>query len=405
MRKIFYEDINITDFQATVVSCEFDQDRKLYKVLLDATAFFPEEGGQSADVGTLDNQQVLDVQIKDDLIYHYVANAMDIGATVSGQVDWSQRFDFMQQHSGEHILSGLTHNKFGYDNVGFHLSNNEVTMDFNGVLSPEQAREIELEANRIVYQNLPVEILYPTADELNKLEYRSKMEIDGQVRIVAIPGVDMCACCAPHVTTTGQIGIIKIVSVQSYKGGVRLNILCGERALRDYNEKFDSVSTMAQDMSIKQEQVVEGYQRLKDECQTFKLKINELQAKCLNMSLATLPSPEENENAVLFTDITDNVAIRNTVNELMERYSGYCAVFGGSEGVADSSGNKAGDVASGDRAGSVSYRFVAGSKSLDCNQLAQKLRSELGAKCGGNKVMIQGSIEASSQQIETIFQL
>ncbi|MBE5933737.1 MAG: alanyl-tRNA editing protein [Lachnospiraceae bacterium] len=392
MRKIFYEDINITEFDGKVMACEYDEARKLYKVLLDATAFFPEEGGQSADIGSLGGQRVMDVQIKDDLIYHYVENAMEVGTTVTSQVDWNQRFDFMQQHSGEHILSGLIHNKFGYNNVGFHLSNNEVTMDFNGTLTWEQARDIELEANRIVYQNLPVEILYPSAEELANMEYRSKIEIDGQVRIVAIPGVDMCACCAPHVATTGQIGIIKIVSVQSYKGGVRLSILCGERALRDYNAKFDSVSAIAQDMSTKQEQVVESYQRLKDECQTFKLRVNELQAKCLNMSLAALPSPKESENAVLFTDITDNMAIRNAVNELMERYSGYCAVFGGSDGAG-------GDGAGGNGVGSGSYRFVAGSKSLDCSELAQKLRNELGAKCGGNKLMIQGSVEGSKDRI------
>ena len=398
MSKLFYEDINITKFEAQVLSCDYDQDRKLYKVLLDQTAFFPEEGGQSADIGTLNGTEVMDAQIKNDLIYHYVEQDIEVGSTVSGLVDWNQRFDFMQQHSGEHILSGLIHNKYGYNNVGFHLSNNEVTMDFNGPLDWEQAREIELEANKIVYQNLPVNILYPTNDELINMEYRSKIEIDGQVRIVEIPGVDMCACCAPHVATTGQIGILKIVGVQSYKGGVRLNILCGERALKDYSLKYDSVSAIAQDMSTKQEQVVEGYQRLKDECQAYKYKVNELQAKCLSMSLTALPSPEESENAVLFTDITDNMAIRNAVNELMEKYSGYCGVFAGGDMASD---NKTGDDCDGDKK-VCNYRFVIGSKSSDCNELAQKLRSELGAKCGGNKVMIQGSVEAGKSEIERI---
>lgn len=384
MRRIFYEDINITDFEAQVVSCEYDEKKKLYKVVLAATAFFPEEGGQSADVGTLAGQEVKDVQIKEDIIYHYVEQDVEVGSTVSGRVDWSQRFDYMQQHSGEHILSGLAHTKYGYSNVGFHLSNNEVTMDFDGSLSWNQAKELELEANRIVYQNIPVEILYPSAEELVGMEYRSKIEIDGQVRIVKIPGVDMCACCAPHVETTGQIGIIKIVGLQSYKGGVRLNILCGERAFEDYSARFDSVSSMAQDMSIKQEQVVEGYQRIKEDMGALKIRVNELQAKCLSMSLDALPSPKESANAILFTDITDNIAIRNAVNELMERYSGYCAVFAGS-----------------DEAGS--YRFVAGSKELDCSELAQKLRNELGAKCGGNKVMIQGSVEANKDRIIEIF--
>lgn len=384
MRKLFYEDINITEFEAKVVSCEFDDSKKAYKVVLDATAFFPEEGGQSADVGTLGGQEVKDVQIKEDIIYHYVEQAIEVGSTVSGKVDWKQRFDFMQQHSGEHILSGLIHNRFGYNNVGFHLSNNEVTMDFNGVIDWEQISELELEANKVIYKNLPVEISYPAKETLANMEYRSKIEIEGQVRIVTIPGVDVCACCAPHVSYTGQIGILKVVGLQSYKGGVRLNILCGERALRDYSAKLNTVSTIAQDMSTKQEQVVEGYERLKAECQTFKAKVNELQAQYLNMSLATLPSPKESANAILFTDITDNVAIRNAVNTLMESYSGYCAVFAGID---------------------ASYRFIVGSKELDCNELAAKLRTELGAKCGGNKVMIQGSVETDKEHIETIFNL
>ncbi len=382
MRKLFYEDINITEFEAVVVSCDYDNDKKLYKVLLDSTAFFPEEGGQSADVGTLNGQDVKDVQIKDDLVYHYVENAMEVGHKALGFVDWNQRFDFMQQHSGEHILSGLIHNKFGYNNVGFHLSTNEVTMDFNGTLSWEQIHVLEFEANKVIYKNLPIEISYPSSDELANMEYRSKIEIDGQVRIVTIPEVDVCACCAPHVAYTGQIGILKVAGLQSYKGGVRLNILCGQRALKDYSAKLDSVSAMAQDMSIKQDQVVEGYRRLKEECQALKLKVNDIQAKCLNMSLSSLPSPEESKNAVLFTDISDNVAIRNAVNELMEKYSGYCSVFAGENG---------------------SYRFVVGSKELDCNELATKLRSELGAKCGGNKVMIQGSVDGNKEQIESIF--
>ena len=383
MRKIFYEDVNITEFEAQVVSCDFDESRKLYKILLDATAFFPKEGGQSADVGTLDGQEVKDVQIKDDLIYHYVDNAIEVGSKVVGQVSWEQRFDYMQQHSGEHILSGLIHNKYGYNNVGFHLSNNEVTMDFNGTLSWEQIRVLELEANKVIYKNLPIEITYPSQDELANMEYRSKIEIEEQVRIITIPGVDVCACCAPHVAYTGQIGILKVVGLQSYKGGVRLNILCGQRALKDYSEKYHSVSAMAQDMSIKQEQVIEGYERLKSECQTFKTKVNELQSMLLNMSLAALPSPEESANAILFTEITDNMAIRNAVNELMEKYSGYSAVFGGSND---------------------SYRFIIGSKEMDCAQLAGKLRGEIGAKCGGNKVMIQGSVDCSPEQIRKLIE-
>lgn len=380
MRKIFYEDINITEFEATVISCSYDKEQELYRILLDATAFFPEEGGQTADTGTLDGKEVLNVQIEDDLIYHYVKEPISEKTAVTGKVNMKQRFDFMQQHSGEHILSGLIHKKYGYNNVGFHLSSNEVTMDFDGALDREQLRDIELAANEIVHKNLPIEISYSAKEELHNMEYRSKIDIEGQVRIVTIPGVDVCACCAPHVQSTGMIGIIKISNIQNYKGGVRLNILCGMRAFSDYAKKEDIVSTLALDMSSGQENVIDGYRRLKEECQKLKSRVNELNEKCLDMSLATLPSPADSNNAILFTEITDNTAIRNTVNRLMELYSGYSIVFAGLDNA---------------------YRFIAGSKNLDCNNLAAKLRQKFGAKCGGNKLMIQGSINACKSSLIT----
>lgn len=379
-RKLFYEDIHITDFKATVVSCE--KNDNLYRVLLDATAFFPEEGGQSADLGTINGQEVLDVQIEKDFIYHTLKEPVTVGETVECHVDWSQRFDFMQQHSGEHILSGIVCERFGYHNVGFHLSTREVTLDFDGTLTGGQLADIELAANRVVWRNLPIEISYPTKEELAALSYRSKIEIDGQVRIVTIPGVDMCACCAPHVETTGQIGMIKIVNAQNYKGGVRLTILCGQRALKDYCEKLGSVTALAQSMSVKQEQVTDAFDKLKAENQASKETINALQAKLLSASLTTLPTPSESVHAVLFTDLSDNIAIRNAVNELTGRYDGYCAIFFGEEG---------------------NYRFILGSRQQDCNLIAQRLRSELGAKCGGNNLMIQGSINTKKEHITPLF--
>lgn len=382
MRKLYYEDIHITHFKATVISCEPAETGDVYRVVLDATAFFPEEGGQSADIGTIDGQDVLDVQIENERIYHTVKEAIATSKTVECHVDWTQRFDFMQQHSGEHILSGIVHERFGYNNVGFHLSTREVTMDFDGVLDRTQLRDIELAANRVVWLNLPVEISYPSGEELATLSYRSKMEIDGQVRLVSIPGVDVCACCAPHVDSTGQIGLIKIVSCQSYKGGVRLTIACGQRALNDYRIKHDHASTIAQAMSVKQDQIVDAFEKLRGENQSLQERIHLLQAKYLSMALSTLPAPTQSRNAVLFTDITDNVAIRNAVNELTGRYAGYCALFFGEEN---------------------NYRFILGSSRENCNEMAKKFRTSLGAKCGGNSLMIQGSVACSKNDLLSLF--
>ena len=382
MRKLFYENINITDFTATVLSCEPVTEKNQYRILLDATAFFPEEGGQSADKGTINGQPVLDVQIKEDFIYHYVAEEIPAGSAVTGHVDPEQRFDFMQQHSGEHIVSGLVHSRFGYNNVGFHLSVNEVTLDFDGELTPSQIREIELQANEIIYRNLPVEISYPSKEELENLSYRSKIEIEGQVRIVTIPGVDVCACCAPHVNNTGSIGIIKITNCQSHRGGVRLNILCGARALADYNKKQDSVTAVSVALSAKQDFIADAVLKVKDDILRQQERINDLQANYLELCISTLPAPEESENAVLFVDKMDTIAIRNTVNHLVEKYAGYCGVFYGDE--------------------TNGYQFIVGSRSKDCKELAQIFRTELGAKCGGNTPMIQGSIGAVKEKICSI---
>lgn len=381
MRKLFYENINITDFTATVISCE-PADNNRYKILLDATAFFPEEGGQSADKGTINGYPVLDVQIKDDVIYHYIDEPLEPGTSVTGHVDWEQRFDFMQQHSGEHIISGLVHGRYGYNNVGFHLSNNEVTLDFDGDLSPAQLRAIELRANEIIYRNLPVEITYPNREELEKLSYRSKIEIEGQVRIVTIPGVDVCACCAPHVDKTGAIGMIKITNCQSHRGGVRLNILCGLRALADYNKKQDSVTAVSVALSAKQDSIADAVLKVKEDILRQQERINELQARYLELSVSTLPAPSEIENAILFVDKMDTIAIRNTVNTLAERYNGYCGVFSGDE--------------------ETGYQFIVGSKNKDCKELAQTFRTEFGAKCGGNSPMIQGSISAPQNKIRSV---
>ncbi len=382
MEKLYYKNTHITDFEAIVMDCQEDEKGR-FRILLDRTAFFPEEGGQGADRGTLAGDEVLDVQIKQEQIWHTLATPLAIGNSVKGHVDWAQRFDYMQQHSGEHIVSGLVHAKYGYDNVGFHLGAEEVTLDFNGPLTLEQLREIELAANKAVWKNLPILISVPDPSVLSGLEYRSKLDLTENVRIVEIPGVDRCACCAPHVETTGQIGLIKVTNVQSHRGGVRVNILCGERALRDYSLRQDSVSSISVLLSAKQEAVAEAVRRVKEEALQEKLRANALQASLLSLQARALPGPELSPNAVLFTGELDNLALRNTVNDLTLRYPGYCAVFSGDD-------NKG-------------YRYIIGSSSKDCRGLAKLLRERFGAKGGGTAPMVQGSIAVSKEKILSVF--
>ena len=403
MKKLYYEDVHMTEFEATVTECIYDEKKNIYKVVLDKTAFFPEEGGQPADSGTITFLQghtvtasegensisgtslaLLDAHIKNDVIYHYVKQEIPAGTVVKGCLDWSRRFDFMQQHSGEHIISGLVNKYYGYDNVGFHLGLQEVTLDFNGVLTPEQLREIEQKANEAVWANLPIHIAYPSSEELSALEYRSKLDLTENVRIVTIPGYDICACCAPHTDTTGQIGIIKITGVQSHRGGVRVNILCGNRALKDYTTKQKNVSAVSAALSVKQDLIAEGVERLKEENFNQKEIINKLQAAVLKNMAENLPSPSESNHAILFVEPMDDIAIRNLINDLVPKYAGYVGVFWGN----DTDG----------------YRYIVGSSSLDCRQLAAVLREKFGAKGGGKAPMIQGNVVATRIQLETAFQ-
>lgn len=404
MKKLYYDDVHMTDFEATVTECTYDEKKKIYKVVLDQTAFFPEEGGQVADKGTITfvpqkeltlakdeaasvcktgleptHLTLLDAHIKNDIIYHYVEQEIPVGTIIQGHVDWEQRFDFMQQHSGEHIISGLVNKHFGFDNVGFHLGLQEVTLDFNGVLTLEQLREIEQKANEAVWKNIPIEIAYPSSEELQTLEYRSKLDLTENVRIVTIPGFDVCACCAPHADSTGQIGIIKITNVMSHRGGVRVNILCGNRALRDYTVKQNNAFAVSASLSVKQDLISEGVERLKEENLKQKELINHLQATVLKNLAASLPTPEESKHAVLFVGPMDDIAIRNLINELVPKYNGFVGVFWGN----DTDG----------------YRYIVGSSSLDCRELATVLRESYGAKGGGKAPMIQGNVAATKEQL------
>lgn len=388
--KLYDRDSHLTKCQALVLSCDYDPKRKAYAVQLDQTVFFPEGGGQFADLGTISvaastdtpSIKVLDVQITDNVITHYTDNALEAGTVVSCQIDWQRRFDFMQQHSAEHIVSGLVYQKYGYHNVGFHLGLTETTLDFDGALTGEQLAEIEQLANQAIYQNIAFQISFPDAEALAHLPYRSKKELSGDIRIVTLPGYDICACCAPHVYHTGEIGIVKITSFMAHRGGSRLTILCGNRALADYCTKQRSVEQISALLSTRQPLVADAVAKAKSDQLARTLRINNLQKMLLDALLLSLPSPTVQDDVYLFAKDLDMKAIRDAVNELCTRYKGYCAIF-----VGD------------DEAG---YRFVIGSSTKDCRELSLLLKEKLGAKSGGSQPMIQGSVTASEAAIKHI---
>ena len=383
MNKLYDQNAYATEFNAVVVSCEPTTYNKqeAYALILDQTLFFPEEGGQSPDKGTINDIPVLDVQISKDIVTHTITKPIAEGTTIHGIIDWKHRFFNMQQHSGEHIFSGTVHREYGFNNVGFHLSDNGVTMDFDGVLSSEQIKDIEYKVNEAIAKNIEINVSFPSKEELSILEYRSKIEIDGAVRIVTIPGYDVCACCAPHVKRTGEIGMFKVLGVQNYKGGVRINMLCGFRALEVFREHLNTVSQLTNLLSTSQETIVERVTQLKDTAHELKQQLGEVKQDIMFSKIALIPAEEK--DVILFEEELDTPIMRNVVNALVENHDGVCAVFVGND--------------------TEGYRFILGSKEQDCNAVAASLRDAFSAKCGGSKGMIQGSVFTTHEKIDAFF--
>lgn len=377
--KLYENDSYMKKFTAVVLNCIPDGD--YFQVVTDKSAFFPEGGGQNADTGFLGDARVLDVQEKDGVVYHKTDRPLEPGTDVEGEIDWEKRFSNMQQHSGEHIVSGIVHRKYGYDNVGFHLGDENVTLDFNGPLTKDDLSQIERAANQAVFENRAITVSYPSKDALALLIYRSKIEIDGQVRIVTVDGYDVCACCAPHVARTGEIGLIKITNCQSYKGGVRLNILCGCRALLDYARKQESISKISAQLSAKPEEAAEAVEKLGQDIYTLKGRLMALQEVLVSEKIASLPTACK--NVCIFADELDAPAMRRAVNQMTERHKGFCGIFVGN----DSDG----------------YRYNIGSRGQDAREAAKLLAQAGSLRGGGSPEMIQGRIQAKKAAIEIVF--
>lgn len=372
--KLFYEDGYLNEFTAKVTECLEQETKsgKQYKVVLDRTLFFPEEGGQYADTGLLNDVNVLDVQEKDDVIYHITDAPLEVGSEVKGSLHWDERFMKMQQHSGEHIVSGLVHARFGYDNVGFHLGSEDSTMDFNGEITREELREIELEANKAVAANFEVQVTYPTKEELKELQYRSKIEIEGQVRIVTFPGYDVCACCAPHVTRTGEIGLIKLTNVQHYKGGVRVTMLCGFRALSDYAAKEERARAISTSLCAPDSEIHEAVEQLKAERDQLKYQLAEMHQQILKMRLdAQLEKQGLSDRMCVFEVEVKADDMRFLMNRVLEKNVKLCLV------VSED--------------GQGGFRYIAGSKEEDVRPIAKMLNERFEGRGGGKQDMVQGA--------------
>lgn len=379
--KLYDRDSYLREFQAIVLSCE-QKNETAWSVVLDKTVFFPEGGGQTGDTGWLNDVEVTDTCEKEGLIYHETKTPLEVGTQVIGKIDFAARFDKMQQHTGEHILSGIVCSAYGYNNVGFHLGEEVTTLDFDGELTPEQVKEVEVKVNENIYANLPVQVKFPTKEELAELDYRSKIEIDGQVRIIEIPGVDRCACCAPHVKTTAEVGVLKIISCERHRGGCRLTIVCGKRALKDYQMKQNSVGEIAVALSTKIEKAPAAVAGLQEQILELKEQLKRVQTMYLQGKLEAVRT--EDSYVCIFEESLDSIAMRNFVNEAMERCEGVCGAFMGND--------------------SKGYSYILGNKTKDVREFAKALNARFSGKGGGKPQMVQGSLAGKKEDIIRTFE-
>lgn len=378
--KLYYTDSHLYEFTARVISSEENKDR-LFETVLDRTAFFPEGGGQPCDTGTIENANVLDVQEVGDKIIHFTDKALLPGAEVSGKLDREKRFSRMQGHSGEHILSGVIHSMYGFDNVGFHMEDEHMTVDFSGELDEAQLEAAELAANRAIYENVPVTALFPSPDELSKLEYRSKLDLTENVRIVVIEGYDSCACCAPHVSRTGEVGLIKITDHMRHRGGTRIQLLCGIAAYRDYLDTFHNNASVSKQLSAERSVTASAVTRILNEKTAMAREITELKKELLAQKLSALDYTPGNR--CIFEKNMDPVTLRFLANEAKNSTGGVCAAFSGD----DING----------------YSYVMTSLSTDVCSQAKAINSALNGRGGGRDGMIQGSVKCTKSEIEKYF--
>lgn len=376
-RKRYYEDCHLAQFTATVTGCEQQDGR--WAVTLDATAFYPEGGGQAGDTGHLNEARVLDTREEDGRILHLCSQPLDVGTQVEGRVDWAPRFSRMQNHTGEHMVSGVIHRRYGYHNVGFHMGSDIVTIDFDGIIPAQALPEIETEVNNLIWQNLPVRTWVPSPEELPGVTYRTKRTLHWPVRIVEVPGVDSCACCGVHVAMTGEIGLVKLLSCVKFHQGVRIEMLCGSKAMEYLNTVFEQNRQVSQALSAPMQATGAAAQQANALLSAEKFRASSLEKRLLT----TIAARYAGCGNVLHFEKTLSASL---VRELAEAISAVCggraAVFSGTEGA---------------------FNYCLAQPGGDLRTLCKALNASLNGRGGGKPAFQQGLVNASQAQIEAFF--
>ncbi len=377
-RRLFDEDAYLSEFESKVESVKEVNGK--YEVILSQTAFFPTQGGQNHDIGTIDGIEVLDVTIKDDIITHVLKEKVIEGSTVKGKVDFEHRFRNMQMHSGEHIFSGLAHKLYNAENVGFHLSDNSATIDLNIKLSEADLKKIESLVNKAIIKNIDiVATIYKNGEEKD-IKYRSKKELSGDIRLVEIKDIDICACCAPHVKSTGEIQLFKITSFENYKEGVRINYLCGLRAIENYDESLENLKSISKALSVKQGDESKGVEKLLSDDRLLKDKNAFLLKKLVEKEIEKADFSKESVFILLPDYLKD--FLRYAMDLAKEKSKGRIGVFCEDE--------------------SHMARFLIESETEDLRELNSVLKEKYSAKGGGKPNSIQGTVE-SCMRLKELF--
>lgn len=378
-RKLFYEDCHLRGFDATVTACESAKGG--FAVELDQTAFYPEGGGQACDTGTLGQVTVLSVREEGERILHLCDGPLTPGQTVTGTIDWARRFDQMQQHAGEHIVSGIINARYGYHNVGFHVGADTVTIDFDGEIAAEALLQIEEAANRAVWDNLRIRCWYPSQEELPTVTYRSKKALPWPVRIVQIPGIDSCACCGVHVAQTGEIGLVKLLSCVKFHQGVRIEMVCGGRALSFMQKVYEQNRQVSQAFSAKMLETGEAARKMNEALAQEKLRAAALEKQVFDSIAAGYAGAGD---VLHFAQGLSSAGVRELTDRIATACGGTAAVFSGSEDAG--------------------YSVCLVNKSSDVKELGKAMSEALCGRGGGKPGFFQGSVRAAREDIEAFFQ-
>ena len=377
-RKLYYEDCHLSRFIARVLYCQ--QTDKGFDIILDATTFYPEGGGQDADTGTLGGVRVLHTREEGETVIHLCDAPLEVGSTVEGILDYGKRFRLMQQHTGEHIVSGIIHGKYGYHNVGFHMSTDVITIDFDGVIPAEDLPAIEAEANQAVWQNLPVKCFVPGPEELKQTFYRTKKDLPWPVRIVQVPGFDSCACCGVHVAHTGEIGLIKLYSTMGLRGGTRMEMACGAQALDTLNRVYEQNKQVSQAFSAQITDTGEAARRMNETVAGLKYRITGLERKIFAL---TAEGYAGKGDVLHFAEDLDPAAVRDLADAIAENCGGTAAVFSGADGEG--------------------YSFCLVTRQGDLRQLGREMTKALNGRGGGKPIFQQGKVMATKTEIVRFF--